>query len=195
MIDFHKELAKFDFATAGTELTDFHSETIHIIEAVATAFKRIGKEVNHTNIQLEDFFALQSEETDKDKHIAEQNRTLAVMKDQMMSLVHGLIATMDMLEDVYRYSLYYEQNSWGEQMRLLWHKAAANMLLLGITRIEGEDTPFDARIHTAVQTLDNNDVANGLVLDVLRSGYIYNLQVLRKAQVVVNKINGAGDNE
>ncbi|MDP3487087.1 MAG: nucleotide exchange factor GrpE [Bacillota bacterium] len=195
MIDFHKELAKFDFATVDTELTDFHNETIHIIEAVTTAFKRIGKEVNLTNIQLEDFFALQSEETEKDKHIAEQNKALAAMKDQKTSLVRGLIATMDMLEDVYRYSLHNEQNSWAEQMRLIWHKAAANMLILGITRIEGEGTPFDARVHNAVQTQENNNVANGLVLDVMRSGYIYDLQVLRKAQVVVNKINGAGDDE
>jgi len=189
MIDFHKELTKFIFF-ADAEFTAFDNETSQVIEAINFTLKRIGKELNNTNIQIEEVLTLQTEETEKDKFFTEQNKAMAATEAQKLSLVHALVATLDLLEDIYRYSQHNERNSWGEQMQILWHKAAANILLLGITRIEGENTFFDSRIHAAVHTQENKALQNGLILEVLRSGYIYNAQVLRKAQVIVNKADG-----
>jgi molecular chaperone GrpE (heat shock protein) len=189
MIDFHKELAKFNFVD-DAELTAFENETSQVIEAINFTLKRIGKELNNSNIQLEEVLAMQTEETEKNKFFTEQHKAMAATEAQKLSLVHALVATLDLLEDIYRYSQQNERNSWAEQMQILWHKAAANILLLGITRIEGENTIFDSRIHAAVETQENKALQNGLILEVLRSGYIYNAQVLRKACVIVNKTDG-----
>ncbi len=189
MIDFHKELAKFNFV-ADAEYTPFDNETTQVIGAINSTLRHIGKELNNTNIHLEEVLALQTEETEKEKLITEQNKVMVASEAHKLSLVHALVATLDLLEDIYRYSQQNEHNSWTEQMQILWDKAAANILLLGITRIEGENTLFDSRIHTAVQIQENKDIQNGLILEVLRSGYICNAQVIRKAQVIVNKADG-----
>ena len=41
---------------------------------------------------------------------------------------------------------------------------------------------------TAVETAQNTQLATGIVLDELRTGFLYNDQVLRLAEVKVNKL-------
>jgi molecular chaperone GrpE (heat shock protein) len=65
------------------------------------------------------------------------------------------------------------------------------MLILGITRIECDNTLFDARIHSALQVKEDDNLQNGIILEVLRSGYLYQSYLLRKAQVIVNKNEGS----
>jgi len=93
------------------------------------------------------------------------------------------------IEDAYRYAIKNEGSSWAEQLRLLWENIFNTLLLQGISRIEGENTLFDLRVHSAVQVKEDKRYKNGLVLEVLRCGYTYKSRLLRKAQVVVNKID------
>ena len=142
------------------------------------SLKRISRELNNTNIQLEEVFSQYMEENmeekEKDKYITELKKTLAASEEEKLLLVQGLVATLDKLEDIYRYSLKNESGSWAGQMELLWRNTAEDLLQQGIIRIEGGNTLFDARIHSAV----------------LRCGYMYQSRLLRKARVIVNKNNG-----
>ncbi|NLI93093.1 MAG: nucleotide exchange factor GrpE [Peptococcaceae bacterium] len=194
MIDFRKELAKFDFVTVDAEFVGCYNEAIQVIEVFNSTLKRIGKELNNTNIQLEEVLSQYMEEKEKDKYIAEMKKAITAYEEEKLSLVRGLVATLDQLEDLYRYSLKNECGSWSEQIQLLWRNTSANLLLQGITRIEGENTLFDSRIHSAVQVKEDNNFPNGVILEVLRSGYMYRSRLLRKAQVVVNKTNGGYEN-
>lgn len=190
MIDFRKELKKFDFFTIDPEFTGCYNETTQVIEVFNSNLKRIGKELNNTNIQLEEVLSQYMEEKEKDRYIAEQKKTIAVYEEEKLSLVWGLVAVLDQFEDIYRYSLKNERGSWSGQMQLLWRNTVANLQLHGIIRIEGEDTLFDARIHAAAQVEEDKNIRNGMILEVLRCGYMYQSHLLRKAQVIVNKIDG-----
>ncbi|MCR4442859.1 MAG: nucleotide exchange factor GrpE [Peptococcaceae bacterium] len=191
MIDFRKELAKFDFFAIDAEFTGYYYETAQVIEAFNSTLKRIGKELNNANMQLEEVLSQHLEEKEKDKHIAEQQRAIAACEDEKRSLVQGLVEVLDQLEDIYRYSLQHERGTWSEQMQLLWKNTSAKLLLHGIIRIEGENTPFDPRFHSAVEVKENNNLPSGTILEVLRCGYMYQSHLLRKAQVIVNKLTEA----
>ncbi len=190
MIDFKKELANFDFMEVDVEFSGYYSETAPLVEAFTTTLKHIGKELNNTNIQLEEVLAQSVEETEKDKQLAQQKKSIDAYEAELLSLVQGLVAALDQFEDIYRYALKNEHDSWFAQIQLLWRNTATMLLPLGLSRIEGEHTLFDPRLHAAAQIGGDNNIPNGMVLEVLRCGYLYQNHLLRKAQVVVNKING-----
>ncbi len=192
MIDFQKELDKFDFMTFEPDFSRVYNETTAAVEAFTAIVKRFGKELNNTNIQLEELLSQYMEEKEKDKQITELRNTIAAAEEERLSLVQGLISTLDQLEHIYRYALKNEQGNWFEQLQLVWSNTSVNLLPLGLIRIEGENTLFDARLHAAVQVKEEINIQNGMILEVLRCGYMYQNQVLRKAHVVVNK-NNRGD--
>jgi molecular chaperone GrpE len=193
MIDFCKELTKFDFAADDREFTGYYNETAPLVEAFTATLKRIGRELNSTHIQLEEVLSQLDEETEREKQIAALKKTIAAVEAEKSSLLLGLVATLDQLEHIYRYAMQNARGSWSEQLQLLWENTAANLLPLGLIRIEGENTLFDARIHVAAQVQEDINVQNSMVLEVLQSGYIYQSHLLRKARVVVNKTDGGDE--
>jgi molecular chaperone GrpE (heat shock protein) len=189
MIDFQKELEKFDFFKLDAQIAGHENEATQVIDACHTTLQRIGKDINQTSLQIEDAVEQLLEENEKDKHIAELNKAITAHEEEKITLVQGLVSTLDQIEDAYRYAIKNEGSSWAEQLRLLWENIFNTLLLQGISRIEGENTLFDLRVHSAVQVKEDKRYKNGLVLEVLRCGYTYKSRLLRKAQVVVNKID------
>ncbi|MBS4021328.1 MAG: nucleotide exchange factor GrpE [Dethiobacter sp.] len=190
MIDFRKELDNFDFSTIDSDFSRHFNEAAQVIKVFNSTLRRLGKEMSNTNIQLEEVLSQFMEEKEKDRYIAEQQKSLAAREEEKLSLVHGLVAVFDQLEDIYRYALKNERGGWSEQMQLLWRDTAAILLRQGIVRIECEDTPFDSQLHSAVQVREDSSIASGMVTEVLRCGYMFQSLLLRKAQVTVNKTGG-----
>lgn len=190
MIDFEKELAKFDFAAVDAEFTGQYSEAAPAVEVCAATLKRIGRELHGANMQMEEVLSFLGEDAEKDKLLAENKKKVTLLEEEKMSLVRGLITTLDQLEHIYRYTVENEQGSWAEQIKLLWNSAATDLMSLGLTRIEGEQTRFDVRFHVAVQVQEHKEIQDGMILAVLRCGYLYQNQLLRKAEVVVNRNEG-----
>jgi len=188
VINFRDELEKFDFFTDNVEFAEAHEETTQVIEVVNYTLKRISKELNNSNIQIEEVMAELMEEKEQQGYIKDLKKSLNQHEEEKLSLVQGLVVVLDQLEDIYRYSLKNKGDSWSEQIQLVWKNASSNLLVHGITRIEGENTLFDSRLHSAVQVREDKSVLDGMILEVLRCGYVYQSHLLRKAQVVVNKL-------
>ncbi|MBS4031208.1 MAG: nucleotide exchange factor GrpE [Clostridiales bacterium] len=193
MIDFQKELSKFDFFTIDREFAGHYNETAQVIDVFNVTLRRIGKEMSNANIQLEEVLVQAMEEKEKDRYIAEQKATIAACEEAKLSLVQGLVAVLDQLENIYRYALKNERGSWSEQVQFLWSDTSAILLQQGIVRVEGENTLFDSRLHSAVQVKEGSNIPNGLILEVLRCGYMYQSRLIRKAQVIVNKNDGGSE--
>ncbi|HBG16881.1 MAG TPA: nucleotide exchange factor GrpE [Firmicutes bacterium] len=187
MIDFHNELAKFDFFTVDEDFTGFHHESLPILKVFNSTFQRFCKELNGANIQLEEVVSLLAENNESEKNAAELKKELNKYEEENLSLVRGVVSILDQLEDLYRYSLQHEDAGWSGQMRLLWNNTAASLVAHGITRIEGEAVLFNPQIHAVVQIKEEKNLPHGMILEVFRCGYLYNAHVLRKASVVVNK--------
>jgi len=66
----------------------------------------------------------------------------------------------------------------------------------GIKQIEAEGKSFDPEFHHAVTQAQRDDMDEGMVVEDLRKGYIYNGKVIRAAMVSVSKLpEGAAEHE
>lgn len=190
MIDFQKELAGYNFAVVDPELTNNLNETTPLIKYFNSTLKRVGQELNQSNLQLEELLDSSLDKQNKDKIIANQHETIAELENDKLDLVQGLISVVDQIEDLYRYALKNDNASRLEQIRLLWNKIASELTKLGISVIEDVNIFFDNNLHVAVEVKADHQYQNGIILAVIRCGYLYQAKLLRKAQVVVNKIEG-----
>lgn len=63
----------------------------------------------------------------------------------------------------------------------------AELSAVGVSRIEALGTPFDPNLHEAVAYEESDEHPDGLVIEVLRTGYSLNEKVLRPSMVKVAK--------
>jgi molecular chaperone GrpE (heat shock protein) len=77
--------------------------------------------------------------------------------------------------------------AWLQGLTLVRDRFLALLTAEGIEAITALDTPFDPRLHVAVQAETRDDVAPNTVIRVLRQGYRQQQRVLRYAEVVVTR--------
>ncbi len=193
MIDFNKELAGYDFAAIDPSLTGYRYEITPVIKAFQSTLNRVGKELNQTNIQLEELLEGSGELQELDRIIASQQETITALKTDKSTLMQGLINVADQIEALYRYSLAHEEAGRLKQIQLLWKKVVSELAGLGISVIEEENIPFDNRLHAASEVKTDHHYQDRAILAVIRCGYLHQAKVLRKALVVVNNLAEGSD--
>jgi len=192
-MDFEKELRKFDFFDIDEGFAGLQNETSFVFDTFSTTLKRLGVEQNKTNVQLEEIFSLLDEEKVKTEDMEMWKRRLEASEEEKLALVKGFIAVLDHIEDSYRYALWNDDGNWAKQFGLLWDAVSRELLSMGIVRIERENTIYDRQLNSAKAVKNVPDAPDGMILEVIRCGYMYKSEVLRKAEVVVNKKNGGGN--
>ena len=189
MIDFDKELRKFQFLDLDEEFIDLQNESFVMIKAFEKTLNRFGKEQGKTNLQLEELTGQMEEELDNNTDKEQLKKELSLVEDEKWNLVNGFISILDQIEDLYRFSAKSSEESWSKQHELLWNNISNELLSIGIMKIEGENAQFNRNLQIPVEVRSAPEYEEGIVLEVLRSGYVYKTNVLRKAKVVVNKSN------
>lgn len=58
----------------------------------------------------------------------------------------------------------------------------------GIVRVATVGRPFDPAVHEAIQQVESSDVASGIILAEVHSGYVHGERLMRPAGVVVAKL-------
>jgi len=192
-MDFEKELQKFDFFEIDEGFINMQNETSVIFDAFNSVLRRLGVDQNRTNMQVEEILSLLDEQKEKGEDLAEIKRRLESSEEEKLSLVKGFIAVLDHIEDLYRYAAGNDDGGWSRQLEIIWNAVSKELLSAGIVRIEGENTIYNQKLNSVREIRNNPDVPDGMILEVIRSGYIYKSTVLRKAEVVVNKNLGGGD--
>lgn len=196
MIDFSKELQKYYFMETDKAFIDIQNETAIIIDSLNATLKRIGKEQNNTNTQIEEILSILDEEKEKEKLISELKKSEEVFEKDKIVLVKGLISILDQFEDMYRYSLKHDTDSRAEQTRILWKNISSSLMVCDIMRIDEQHVFFNSQLNIAVQTRYEEEFPEGYILEILKCGYKYNSFLLRKAQVAVNmKYKDGGEGE
>jgi len=76
-----------------------------------------------------------------------------------------------------------------EQAQMMWNTAKSAAETAGLEIIDAEREAFDFRLHSAESIGQDNDIPNGYVIKTLKCGYVYKDEVMRRAAVLVNKIN------
>jgi molecular chaperone GrpE len=187
MIDFGKELEKFDFFSVDSKLQDTHKELTNVLSEVNSTLGRIGKEQGKANIQLEELMIILDEEKEKDEVIKNLKKRIDSSEDEKLSIIKGLIKVLDQIENFYRLFANEENESLYRQLSLMWELIYKILLSIGITRIDDENTIFEPSLNNIAGTNSNTDLDEGTILSVLKSGYVYKDMVLRKSEVIANK--------
>ncbi len=195
MIDFKKELSNFNFFELDHDFLNRQQEASLIIEPLQNSFKRFSKEQNKTNTQLEAIYELTEMLEAKLQAIELLQVKTNTENQERLKLIKVFISILDQLEILYRYSLQHESASRQQQMQLIWENTAQTMLPYGLVRIEGEAAFFNPQLQTIINTESRPDLPAGIVLEVLKSGYLYQNEVLRKAEIILNKYRNEAEDE
>ena len=194
MIDFEKELKKFRFLDTDEDFIQLQNESSVLFKAFHSTLKRLSREQNQTNTQLEEVIGLAEESSDFrseraawKKKLSETEDRLSAAEEEKLTLIRGFLIILDQIEDLYRYTEKSGSESWSRQLGLLWNNISGQLLSIGITKISGENADYNKDLQTVAELRDCPDSEDGIVLQVLRCGYLYRSGVLRKAEVVVNK--------
>lgn len=104
-------------------------------------------------------------------------------------LVDALVELADTIGDFYLFSAADKYSSLFEQAQMMWNTTINAAEAAGLGIIQAENEPFDIRLHSAENTEQDNSLPNGYIIKTLKCGYIYKDEVMRRAMVVVNKID------
>jgi len=187
MIDFGKELEEFDFFSVDNNMQNTHKELTNVFNEVNSILGRIGKEQGKANIQLEELMLILDEEKEKDEAIKKLKKSIDSSEYEKLSIVKGLIEVLDHVENLYRLFSTEENESLHQQLSLMWNLISKILLSIGITRIDDENTMFNPLLNSITGTSSDTGLDEGIILNVLKSGYIYKDMVLRKSEVIANK--------
>ncbi len=195
MLDVNKELQEYrpvdleqqqEPAKAGPE-----EELPEMVRHISRLLDRMGKEQFKASRQLENIFSLLEEEQEQERvretESAKVRQELEGVEKEKEALLQSILEMADALEDIYRYAQRADEKAWKEQLALQWQKTGKQLEQLGIRRLEGAGDFFDPRLHTAGEVKAYPGVAHGQILDVLKSGYSFGDEIIRKAEVVVNR--------
>ena len=104
-------------------------------------------------------------------------------------LINALIEVSDTIGDFFYFTAADFNSPLFEQAQMMWNTAKKTAEAAGLIIIDTSNEAFDFHLHSAESTEQNYDLPNGFVLHTLKCGYIYKDEVIRRAAVVINKIN------
>ena len=76
-------------------------------------------------------------------------------------------------------------NGWGEGIELVYRKLLSSLESQGIVQIEALGKELDPRFHEAIMQDESDEYDSGIVMDVLKPGYMAGERVIRPAIVRV----------
>lgn len=189
MLDVENEIKRLAMENDSSGESVFEGELTGIVAEFTKVLKRLGKDQYRYANQMEEILVLLEEQEQHHNEVKMFKEQYEKNEQESGELLHALLGLADSLEDVYRYALKSGDGAWHQQMNLQWDRAGQILSRYGITRIEGEGDACDLSIHTATAVGSSYDMPHGYVLEVVRSGYMYKGRIIRKAEVVINRID------
>lgn len=187
MIDVLEELKKYSPIDMNNEAALKSDDMTMILENVTKAYDRIGKEQFKSSAILEELTEIIEEDREKENQIRDMRLIISKYENKSNKLLKGLLDINDAFEDMYLYILKLNRDNLKEAMDLQREKNIRMLSISGVTLIGSKGDRFDSNIYIAKELGFIEDLNEGDIIEVLRLGYIYEGQIIRKAEVIVNK--------
>jgi molecular chaperone GrpE (heat shock protein) len=188
MIDIKEEIKRY----MPIGMTDVYNRAAanSLVQAVQTfsgVLKRISKEQYKYSHLLEEVLEAVEGLEQEHKSMDVLQQKYRDSEEQTMFLLNAILDLADALEDIYRYSVQFGDQALREQMSMQWTKAGNVLNRYGIIRLEGIGTLFTSSLYVAKAVVEDENIPHGQIIETIRSGYIWQDEILRKAEVVVNR--------
>lgn len=185
MIDVNKELQRYSLEDIEI---DFESDISELLNAFNKIFEKIGKQQYKSATNMEEILEIIDEIKEDNESLKSFKNDVKSMDKENQILIKTLIEVADLFEDIYIYSRKSSNQALKEQMGLQWNKLEQILLTCGLTRFGKEEDMFNSHLHIPKETKENGHINQIQILEIMKSGYIYRGEVIRKAEVVVNGI-------
>lgn len=192
MIDFEKELKNFGFFEVDKEFLDLRNETNKSVQAFNSTLKKLRKEQSEVVYQVEEIVESLDEIKNSFDKTSGIEKFYEDSETEKLGIIKGLVSILDQVEDFYKFVNKADSN-WKNQFDMIWKNINNMLMVMGMTRIENVNTIFNPKINSAKSVFYDANLEEGQVIEVIRSGYMYKSNVIRKAEVVVNKKSEEGD--
>ncbi|MCL2270681.1 MAG: nucleotide exchange factor GrpE [Treponema sp.] len=164
LLDFFQKKEKH-----GTRSSD--PEIIERLTEIGERLYRIEAKQKETSIQLEGIDDLLQDDGGK------------------AAFIDAMIMLADTIGDFYYFAAADGFSPLSEQARMMWNAAINAAGTAGLEIIDSGNEPFDFRLHSVNSTECNDSLPNGHVIKTLKCGFKYKEEIIRRAAVVVNKID------
>jgi molecular chaperone GrpE len=108
------------------------------------------------------------------------------------SLLLEILPSIDHLEIALSHAGGEPSRSLAEGVEMTLRELLRTLEKFGLKRIEAQGKPFDPEYHHAMSRVERDDVQEGMVVEELRKGYMYNDKVLRASLVAVSQRPSGG---
>lgn len=187
MFDLKAEISKYEIIMNDVEYSDNFMILNKTIENFQASLKRSSKEHIELNAQLEELLDMIQNHEDILNAQIEEVKASKKHKIEASSLINAIIAIMDEIENIYRLSQKHEMEI-SMQYSSMWTKLINILSKAGIAVVGLQRDIFNSNYYTVLGITYDKDFDNEMVVEVVNSGYVYNGEIIRRASVIVNKI-------
>lgn len=122
------------------------------------------------------------------EQLEEDHKNSLNTEKETKAFLMSIIEILDIFDETDRFFYENKEEVLRRQFKLQRDKVQVILSKIGLFKIDHalDKQLFDRTIHSVVQTVHNIEQEDQEIAVILKSGYIYNNQVIRKAQVVVN---------
>lgn len=188
MIDVTRELEKYeeiDMESENDVCCD--NEISQLLNIFNKTVERIGKEQYKSLRYLGEISEALEEDKGGEELLKNISEKLIVVESEKKSLLVALIEIGDLFEDMYVFSQKNSNQSFSSQIGLEWGNIKQSMLKCGLTRFGDVGEAFNRYFHIPKEVKETQgNLENNCILGIIKSGYAYKGDVVRKAEVVIN---------
>jgi molecular chaperone GrpE (heat shock protein) len=105
-----------------------------------------------------------------------------------MSAILKVLNICDIMEYVAHFIVEFGDNAWAEQIKSVMSSIGEVLSDIGILEFDALGCTFDEEIHIAVETRSVDQKGDREILEIRKKGYTYMGKLLRKAEVIVNRL-------
>ncbi|MBU3182460.1 nucleotide exchange factor GrpE [Clostridium psychrophilum] len=194
MLDIKEELKNYKAIELDTNLKEkegSNDELNYLLNMFTKTFERIGKEQYKSASGIEDILDLLEENNESNSEtygiVKELREKAQIKNNEIKSMINTIISISDIFDYVNGYALKSNNENLKDQFKLVSQQIGEKLAQNSITVIGIEDGEFDLSVHQPIAVEWQPDKPENVILQVVKKGYIYKGNVLRKAEIVINK--------
>jgi len=195
MLDIKDELknyksVKFEENSQNDENND-NEEIRSLLNMFTKTYERIGKEQYKTSSAVDEILDILEENNEinneKQTAIKELKEQEEDRNNELKSILNTVISMSDIFDYMNNYVLNSDNKNLQTQFKLVQEQLVEKLAKASITILGTVNGEVDINIHQPIGTKWQEEKCEGIILEVIRKGYIYKGKLLRKAEVIVNK--------
>lgn len=167
-----------NFSEDDLEIIDTSSEDQETPEQANSSDKQIIEDLNNKYLRLYAEFENYKKRVNKDKE--------ELVKYGNESLLYELLPAIDNLELALKHAQGDANSGLVQGVEMTLKELQRTLEKFGLAKIEADGKTFDPSVHHAMMKIEREDIDEMLVVEELRTGYIYRKKVLRPSLVSVS---------